>query len=113
LARYEQWDSARRVLLHSIRVSPTASAWHNLAVVHERLGERELANLARREMQLLANPAPSTASAVDQPRVRWLTPEEFAKIAPPEVPTLAAPPQRTPPSVPEKAAARKPWSWFK
>jgi tetratricopeptide (TPR) repeat protein len=77
LARYGQWAEARRALLHSVTTRPHAEGWHNLAVVHRRLGETDLARLADNERQLLAqNPAAAGSSATQL--IRWVDPQTFA-----------------------------------
>ncbi|MBM4091812.1 MAG: hypothetical protein FJ276_20650 [Planctomycetes bacterium] len=42
LARFGQLEDARRVLQQSVAVCPEPEAWHNLSVVHQRLGETTL-----------------------------------------------------------------------
>src|SRR5207248_11234892 len=54
LARYGQLAEARQLLLHCVVVHPQVESWHNLAVVHRRLGEDDLASRADHEQQLLA-----------------------------------------------------------
>ena len=43
LARYGQLPEARQLLVHSVTVHPHLEGWHNLSVVHRRLGEADLA----------------------------------------------------------------------
>jgi hypothetical protein len=80
LARYGQFDSARAMLIHSVSVSPRVESWQNLASVHARLGERELAAKAMQEARLVASGARRTQDA-DAP-VRWVAPETLARSAP-------------------------------
>ena len=79
LARYGQLQDARRVLLHSVATRPHVEGWHNLAVVHARLGEHELAQRADYERQLLAsqqgNPG-GTKSPLGE--VQWVDARSFA-----------------------------------
>ena len=84
MARYGQLQEARRLLVHSVQVQPQVEAWHNLAVVHERLGEADLATRAAYERELLAQrmPAPSLASG----NVEWVDAKTFAAHSPGEVP---------------------------
>lgn len=84
MARYGQLQEARRLLVHSVQVQPQVEAWHNLAVVHERLGEADLATRAAHERELLAQrtPAPSLASG----NVEWVDAKTFAAHSPGEVP---------------------------
>ncbi len=97
LARYGQLQDARAVLLHSLSVQQMPEAWHNLSVVHTRLGEIELAHRARYEWQLAIEQRTngSGPAAGDGPAVRWVDAEEFARVSPRPAPTesrAAAPP---------------------
>ena len=74
LARYGQLPEARRALLHSITIQPHVEGWHNLAIVHRRLGETELAELAENERRLLASKQPADADKL----VNWVDPRTFA-----------------------------------
>ncbi len=85
MARYGRLEAARELLLHSLRVSPLPATWHNLSVVHARMGEHDLAQLAREEhvsavqlaqsrrAQGAAGNAPSTSP------VQWVPPEALAR----------------------------------
>ena len=52
MARFGQLEEAKKMLVHSVRVQPHVDGWHNLAVVHSRLGEAELAKQAEYERSL-------------------------------------------------------------
>ena len=82
LARFGQLHDARRALLHSVSIQPHAEGWHNLAIIHQRLGEGELARLAENERQLLVQNA-SPGPAVGGQRVEWVDPKAFAAQSPP------------------------------
>jgi tetratricopeptide (TPR) repeat protein len=76
LARYGQLQDARKVLLHGLSLHPTPSLWHNLSIVHERLGEVDLARRAKCEYELALRQAPR------DPRtslVQWVSPDVFAR----------------------------------
>jgi tetratricopeptide (TPR) repeat protein len=76
-ARYGQLAEARQLLVHSVTMHPHIEGWHNLAVVHRRLGESELAERAEAEwLQLAQKTAKSTTGAGDM--VRWVDPKSFA-----------------------------------
>ena len=81
LARCGQYEDAKRVLLQSLSLQQSAEVWHNLAVVHDALGEHDLAASARYELKLRqdkdSSDAPSGAS--EQPAVQWMEPTEFAR----------------------------------
>lgn len=82
LARFGQLGEARAALLQSVAVCPTMESWHNLATVHERLGELELAIRARNESQLARQAAlPPGNSAGPVPEVHWVDPVAFAQTA--------------------------------
>jgi hypothetical protein len=83
LARYGQLTDARRALLHSVSLRSHAEGWHNLAIVHERLGESELARLAQNERQLLAQrPTTPSATRADEKAVEWVDARTFAAHGP-------------------------------
>ena len=81
LARRGDLAGAKEMLLASVSVQGTRSAWKNLAAVHDRLGERELAALARNEASLLGGEARQPAS---EPAVQWLDAATFAALSPAE-----------------------------
>jgi tetratricopeptide (TPR) repeat protein len=68
---------ARALLIHSVSLSPQVAAWHNLAVVHARLGEQQLAAQARARASGLAQTGRGTRSAV-----QWVDATMFAGLAP-------------------------------
>jgi tetratricopeptide (TPR) repeat protein len=77
LAQTGQLAEARRALLHSVTIHPHVEGWHNLAAVHRRLGENELARLADEERQrLVAQGAP--AMTASQSQVKWVDARTFA-----------------------------------
>jgi hypothetical protein len=78
LARYGQLQEARQALVHSISTRPHAQGWQNLAIVHRRLGETELAKLAENERELIAkSPAAAPRTSTDQ-LIEWVDPTTFA-----------------------------------
>jgi hypothetical protein len=100
LARYGQLDDARRVLLHSVSVHPVMEAWHNLAAVHRRLGEGDLASRAEKERDLVAKQTGSSAARTASAAVRWVDPSTFAASGGRDIPwpeTLATAPARPAP----------------
>jgi hypothetical protein len=82
LARYGQLHDARRALLHSVSLRPHVEGWHNLAIVHERLGETELARLAENERKLLEEKPAPTAVAATGKQIEWVDPQTFAAHGP-------------------------------
>jgi hypothetical protein len=77
MARSGRLEEAQSWLTHSVRVSPRAENWHNLAVVRQRLGQMRLAEEARREAQALAARQPSSALRGGAPQVDLVTPATF------------------------------------
>ena len=84
LAKHGQWEPAKQFFLQSLRTQADASTWQNLAAVHLQLGERDLAQLAEQERQLLLGKPASDpiASANGKPTVQWVDPKAFKE--PPE-----------------------------
>jgi tetratricopeptide (TPR) repeat protein len=77
LARCGQLGEAKQLLLHSLNIRPHAAGWQNLAAVHRRLGEGELAELADQERQRLASQTAKTSPDSNE-MVRWVAPKAFA-----------------------------------
>jgi tetratricopeptide (TPR) repeat protein len=105
LAQQGSFVEARALLLQAIAISPRPSMWHNLAVVHARLGEMDLAELAHRTALSSAGGAnPGNVQAMTALQtVRWVDPATFAQLSPPPAdlnpaPPGAKPPQPAPPS---------------
>jgi tetratricopeptide (TPR) repeat protein len=84
MARYGQLQEARRLLLHSVSIQPKVEAWHNLSVVHQRLGEADLAKRAEHERQLLAQRSPAASSVAGN--IEWVDAKAFAAKSPGEAP---------------------------
>jgi hypothetical protein len=116
LARYEQWQEAKRVFLHSVAANPLPQTWHNLAVVHERLGEPSLAAQARFELNQVARQNPQAALPSRGPEVRWLSPAEFAATGEhpisPSLPSPQPPLKTSQEPAPGGVEFLKPWTWF-
>ena len=73
LARGGSWERALLVLRQSATYAPSQAIWHNLAVVHQYRGERELATLAQGEVWRLSRnaevtPHPQQFSLLDAQR---------------------------------------------
>jgi tetratricopeptide (TPR) repeat protein len=118
LASYGQWREAKQAFTQSLRVMPDPATWQNLAAIHQQLGERELAQLALQERQLLtANRLPNALSGLDgSATVRWVEPQAFG--GPPEdAPQLLVQPSVAPPAAENRppavvAGKSDPWSWL-
>jgi tetratricopeptide (TPR) repeat protein len=81
-ARYGELNEAKKLLQQSVTVKPHAEGWQNLAIVHERLGETQLAQLAKQEFTLAASRSPTAGK--NQPPVTWLDTKQFAATAGPQ-----------------------------
>lgn len=74
-ARYGQLPQARQLLVQSVTVHSHRQGWNNLAIVHRRLGEIDLAQRAENEVQLLDKQPGQAAAANDM--VRWVDTKTF------------------------------------
>jgi tetratricopeptide (TPR) repeat protein len=74
LAETGNLSRARAMLLESAALSSEATTWHNLAVVHARLGENQLADRAQAQAIALGHAAPVGSV----PQVQWVDPTTFA-----------------------------------
>ncbi len=80
-ARLGQYEEARATLRQCIATAPTAESWRNLAVVHQRLGESDLARRAMMEAsaaRAMNTPAKAHPALVKS-NVRWVPPKNFAQ----------------------------------
>ncbi|MBC7853841.1 MAG: hypothetical protein IAF94_10425 [Pirellulaceae bacterium] len=68
-----QDQEARGVLVQCIGISANPDSWHHLAIVHDRLGEVELAAHARSQRDMLTGRAGGP-----RPKIQWVSPEVFA-----------------------------------
>jgi tetratricopeptide (TPR) repeat protein len=83
LAEFGELDESIEVLKASLRIHPTSSTWSNLAKVHQRLNQQQLADLATTESQrTLPNPSGG---------IQWLESQQFNAAAPVEVQVASNP----------------------
>jgi tetratricopeptide (TPR) repeat protein len=103
LAKSGDYANARAMLQRAVASEPLAEAWHNLAIVHERLGETDLATQARDRFTSIAAVQGGANAALGpyaSPRVTWVAPDTM-KTPPAEtfeneaVPASGAEPVRT------------------
>jgi tetratricopeptide (TPR) repeat protein len=80
LGQFGQLEDAKRVLLHSIVNCPGPEVWHNLSVVHQRLGEVELARSAYREWENSASRRNPEGGQVQS--VQWVDTRTFSAARP-------------------------------
>lgn len=96
-AKHGQYESARDLLLSSIRVAPQATAWQNLAQVHRTLGELQLADAAMMEAK---NAIARNGQESGPGNVKWVGTEQFAATSRPSLemrstqPATSAPAQQ-------------------
>jgi hypothetical protein len=96
-------ERARELFVKSVSLSRQPAAWRNLAVVHSRLGEKQLASAAQAQAV-----AAEQAGVTNIPNVKWVDPATFSRTVPVTdsmVPTVAAP---KPPSGRSETAASAP-----
>jgi tetratricopeptide (TPR) repeat protein len=106
-ARFGKWQEARQVLQQSVGAHSLAEGWHNLAVVHEQLGEMDLAQQARQQAQLAA--AQGRVQAAANAMVRWVDPSAFTNSG---APATAAPPETpTPDRTARRILPKLSWPW--
>ena len=86
LAEDGRLEQARQVLRTGLAASPHPAMWNNLASIHDRLGEPQLATAARWEAQALAAGAAGSGRAlVPTHDVQWIPAQSFAATARPNV----------------------------
>ncbi len=78
-ARNGQLADSKSMLKKSLIIQQTPQAWGNLAVVHKRLGELHLAEMARTEYEISVQ-QPTPASVPNS--IQWVVPEQFNEGAP-------------------------------
>ena len=79
VAQQGRLEEARDLLVRCVATVPHPTTWHNLATVHARLGEAQLA--AQRKAQADALPKPRVSRST--PNVEWLEPQAFAGVTNP------------------------------
>jgi Flp pilus assembly protein TadD len=80
LARFGQLEDARRVLRHALTLRPEPQIWRNLAVVHRRLGDAELARRADEEGISLARRISVPQESDGALPVQWVDPGTFSHV---------------------------------
>ena len=109
-ARLGKWQEARHALQQSVAVQPVPGVWQNLAVVHEQLGETQLALQARQQIALAAAGSPPLEETGP---VRWVSPETFAASGGPATasPVPADPPMPATPRTAQRTESKFRWPW--
>ncbi len=79
LARYGKLQEAKAALALAAQRNPSREVWHNLTVVHQRLGEFHYARLAAAQRDAAASQ--NDEAVVGGQGIRWVTPVEFSRTA--------------------------------
>ena len=69
------------MLKRSLQIKQLPQAWKNLAVVHQRAGQAQLAELAQREFLV----ATQSNTGATHNTIRWMNPEQFNQGTPLEL----------------------------
>jgi tetratricopeptide (TPR) repeat protein len=104
LAQMGNLQDAQAWLQHSVSLAPQAATWHNLAVVHERLGQNDLAQQARSHEATVAQRSGRRATSA-LPEIRWVAPRVL-DAAPADRPQ--PPPGTRSASLPDDSVSRLP-----
>lgn len=80
LARLGDFQQARASLLTALSIKPKVNYWQNLSVIHDQLGEGDLAQLARNEAQLAENRVRLTANSTQVGELKFVSPNEFGGV---------------------------------
>lgn len=102
----------------AIQIMPTATAYQNLSVVQRRLGNLRQAAVSEQEAQRLAQWERSVGAVSHRLGVRWVSPDQMARLGPaPERPAVQVasaapgPPPRRPQQEPTRTAWKLKWPW--
>jgi tetratricopeptide (TPR) repeat protein len=101
-----KYPAARELLIRSVSLAPHAVTWHNLAVVHARLGETQLAEQATERAKAME----ASAAKVAVPSVEWVDAQTFARTSSATENTLPAKPPA--PRVPVDVAKKGFGDWL-
>ena len=82
LANMGYLDASQATLRHSLTIQPSPAVWHNLAVVHKRKGEHDLAAQAQQQGQQLSVASGQLSPNQVNPIV-WLPNADFARVGHP------------------------------
>lgn len=121
VAQYGQYSTARALLQYSVAILPHSSVWKNLAAVHKRLGEVELAQAAQREATAAARREATAKMGnrdgiIPSSEITWVDPTTFAGMSRPIIewqkPAAVSEAEAKP--APADRSAHKGWSgWWR
>ncbi|MEX2114300.1 MAG: hypothetical protein WD845_13995 [Pirellulales bacterium] len=104
LAETGHLEESRALLVQSVSAMPHAVTWRNLAGIHDRLGENQLAQQARAQADLL----PHAVASGSAPAVEWIDAASFARLTSASDAVMPGPPiaqiQNATPRAPSDAA---------
>ncbi len=95
LAEHGQYELARDLLIRSVVVSPQVTTWKNLAAIHGRIGEHQLAERAKQRALAMQRQGHDMSAA---PAVQWVDPTVFASTSSPTETLPVAPAPQQPPT---------------
>jgi tetratricopeptide (TPR) repeat protein len=102
---------ARNLLARAARLCPQPQIWHNLSVIHARLGEAALAESAdAMAMQASGGANPANLAALQS--VRWVDQAAFHQLSPPPTDLNPAPPADAKPAGPQQPPRRAMPAWL-
>ncbi|MDA1054896.1 MAG: hypothetical protein O3C40_31110 [Planctomycetota bacterium] len=116
LARFGRLHEARTVLQYSAACYPLPETWQNLSIVHQRLGEANLAAQSvanwQQALQQSGGSPSSSGQADNRSMVQWVPPQAFIGQQPgsPIVPSLPGP--ATPREQPAQAKKKSGFLWW-
>lgn len=94
LAEDGRYERAAQLLKSALAISPQPALWNNLAAVHRRLGQQQLAAAARQEAERLSMPRAGAAQqTIPTHNVQWVDNRTFAASGRPNMEIRGVPPQ--------------------
>jgi len=103
MANSGRLEESKDMLKRSLQIQQLPQAWKNLAVVHQRAGEQQLAQLAHQEFVISSrknNPSMAGNS------IRWLTPENFNQGTPLELRQGTTQPRQAQQPIPQQLPSK-------
>lgn len=103
LANSGRLQESQEMLKRSLQIQQLPQAWKNLAVVHQRAGENQLAQLAQQEFLISSN---QQSAGMVQDTIRWVEPTAFNQGTPLELRKGPAQPPQAQQPVPQRNASK-------
>ena len=103
LANSGRLQESQEMLKRSLQIQQLPQAWKNLAVVHQRAGENQLAQLAQQEFLISSN---QQSAGMVQDTIRWVEPTAFNQGTPLELRKSPAQPPQAQQPVPQRNASK-------